>query len=94
MALLIVAVLLGIAGRTLIPYLEMLRDNPGTKFDRQFIVPPIISLVIGVLVSPLVFSALPPEAVANISLQGLAATFTAAWGLTDIVRSGQKVVVK
>lgn len=92
MAGIIIAVLLGITGRTVVPYLEALRDKPDTKWERKFWLPPAVSLLIGVIIAPLVFAAMPPESISNVTWQGLAAAFTAAWGLTDIVRSGQKVV--
>jgi hypothetical protein len=90
----IIAVLLGIAGRTIVPYLETLRDNPGMKFDRSFAIPPIVSLVIGLIISPLVLSVIPPEQLQAVTLPGVAAVFASAWGMTDIVRSGQKFVSK
>lgn len=90
----VIAVLLGIAGRTLIPYLEELRANPETKWERKFLIPPMISLVIGLLVSPLVLASIPPDQLNATTLPGLAAVFASAWGLTDIARSGQKLVSK
>ena len=92
MAGVIIAVLFGIAGRTVIPYLEALRDNPDTQFDRKFIVPPLVSLIIGLIMSPLVLSAIPAETLNDVTVTGLAGIFAAAWGLTDIARSGQKFV--
>lgn len=94
MAGIVIAVLLGIAGRTVVPYLEALRDNPETTFDRKFIVPPIVSLVIGLIISPLVLSVIPPEQLQAVTLPGMAAVFASAWGMTDIVRSGQKLMTK
>lgn len=90
----VVAVLLGIAGRTVVPYLEALRDNPETQFERKFWVPPIVSLVIGLIISPLVLSVIPPDQLTAVTLPGLAGVFASAWGMTDIVRSGQKFVAK
>lgn len=90
----VIAVLLGIAGRTVIPYLEALRDNPETQFDRKFLIPPLVSLLIGLIMSPLVLSAIPPETLNQVGVTGLAGIFAAAWGLTDIARSGQKLVSK
>ncbi len=94
MAGVIIAVLLGISGRTIVPYLESLRDNPETKFDRKFLVPPVVSLAIGLIMSPLVLSAIPAETLNQVGVTGLAGIFAAAWGLTDIARSGQKLVSK
>lgn len=89
----IVVVLLGIVGRTIVPYLETLRANPEMPFDKKFLVPAIVSVVIALITSPLVFASIPPEQLqAGISLPGLALLFAAAWGLTDVARSGQKLV--
>ena len=93
MAGVIVAVLLGIAGRTVVPYLEAVRDNPETKFDRKFLIPPVVSLLI-LIMSPLILSSIPAEQLQVVTVQGLAGLFAAAWGLTDIARSGQKFVSK
>lgn len=94
MAGVIIAVLLGIAGRTIVPYLEAWRDKPETPFDKKFLVPPAVSLLIGLIMSPLVLSAIPAEILNQIGVTGLAGIFAAAWGLTDIARSGQKMVSK
>lgn len=94
MAGIVIAVLLGIAGRTVVPYLEALRDNPDTTFDRRFLIPPVVSLVIGLIISPLVLSVIPPDQLTVVTLPGLAGVFASAWGMTDIVRSGQKFVSK
>jgi hypothetical protein len=94
MAGVIIAVLLGIAGRTVVPYLETLREKPDTKFDRAFLIPPVVSLVIGLIISPLVLSVIPPEQLQVATLPGMAAVFASAWGMTDIVRSGQKLITK
>ena len=94
MAGVIVAVLLGIAGRTVVPYLEAVRDNPETKFDRKFLIPPVLSLLTGLIMSPVILSSIPAEQLQVVTIQGLAGLFAAAWGLTDIARSGQKFVSK
>ena len=79
--------------RTLVPYLETLRDNPETSFDRKFLVPPAVSCVIALITLPLALSALPKELMesATLSASGLVAVFLAVWGATDVVRSGRKV---
>ena len=75
------------------PYLETLRDNPETSFDRKFLVPPVVSCVIALITLPLALSALPKELVESpvLTTCGLVAVFLAVWGATDVVRSGQKV---
>src|SRR5512136_1070417 len=82
---------LGALARTLVPYLETLRDNPETPFDRKFLVPPVVSCVIALITLPLALSALPKELMesATLSTSGLVAVFLAVWGATDVVRSGQ-----
>lgn len=93
MGLVIVAVLLGIVARTVIPFLQVLKDNPQTQFDRAFLVPAIVTLVIALLTSPLVFAALPPEQLnqETPTFAGLVLLFVAAWGTTDVIRQGQKL---
>jgi hypothetical protein len=94
MGLVIGAVLLGILARTLIPFLQTLKANPETQFDRKFVLPAIVTLIIALLTSPLVFAALPqaqlndPEP----TFASLVLLFVAAWGTTDVIREGQKLI--
>lgn len=81
---------LGAIARTVIPYLEMLRDKPGTPFDRKFLVPVIISCAIAVLMLPLTFGSLPEALLDQMTLSIIGVLFVAGWGITDIVRAGQK----
>lgn len=94
MVIVIIAVLLGIIARTVIPYLQTLREAPDTKFDRAFLVPAIVTLVITLLTSPLVFAALPQDQLNNPAPTFADATllFVSAWGMTDVVREGQKFI--
>lgn len=87
----IIAVLLGIVGRTVIPYLEELRQNPDTTFDKKFLVPAVVSVVIALITAPLVLAAIPPDQLEVTTLSGFAVLFVAAWGLTDVARAGQKL---
>lgn len=93
MAGVIVAVLAGILARTVLPFLQTLRDNPEAKFDRKFLVPAIVALVIALVTSPLVFAALPQDQLMNATptFSDLVLLFVAAWGTTDVVREGQKL---
>jgi hypothetical protein len=93
MGLVILAVLLGILARTVIPFLQVLKDAPKTKFDRAFLVPAIVTLLIALLTSPLVFVALPQDQLnnPNPTFASLALLFVAAWGTTDVIRQGQKL---
>ena len=90
----IVAALAGVVARTLLPFLVTLRDNPNTPFDRAFLVPPLVSTLIAVFGLPLVLNALPPEVLnaTEQSLQLFTTVFVAAWGASDIVREGQKLL--
>lgn len=94
MVLVIMAVLLGIAARTILPFLLTLRDNPGTKFDRAFLVPAVVAILIALITSPLVFAAIPQDQLNNPApvFSDLVLLFVAAWGTTDVVREGQKLL--
>lgn len=54
------ACLLGILSRIFFPYLILLRDNPETSFDRKYLVPAIISVLINLLAAPLILNQLAP----------------------------------
>lgn len=86
--------LLGALGRTLVPYLQILRDNPETPFDRKFLLPPLVSCVIALITLPLALSAVPKDLLelSTLSISGLVAVFLAVWGATDVIRSGQKLL--
>jgi Flp pilus assembly pilin Flp len=88
----IVAVLLGILARTLLPFLQTLKANPETKFDRKFLLPAGIALLISIITAPFVFLAIPPDQIGNLTpnFQSLLILFAAAWGVTDGAREGQK----
>lgn len=96
MAIVILAVLLGILARTVIPYLQTLRDNPDTQFDRKFLIPAVVTILIALLSSPLVFAALPQDQLNNPSptFTDAILLFVAAWGMTDVARAGQKLFSK
>lgn len=83
--------LLGIMARIIVPYLQTLKANPQTKFDRAFILPAVVSVLIGLLTTPLVLAVLPPSAWESVTIQGLLGVFGLAWGATDISRQIQKV---
>lgn len=93
MAIVIIAVLFGIVARTVIPYLQTLKENPETKFDRAFLIPAVVTLIIAILSSPLVFAALPQDQLNNPSptFTDAMLLFVAAWGMTDVARAGQKL---
>ena len=76
--MLVVAVL-GALARTLVPYLEQLRDNPDTQFDRKFLLLPLVSCIIALITLPLALSAMPKELleVPAVTSSGLIAVFLA-----------------
>lgn len=76
---------LGIVSRTIIPYLVVLKDNPGTKFDAKFLLPVAIGIILNLLVAPFVFGAIPTGA-------DWIAAYIVGWGATDISREALKVV--
>lgn len=76
---LVLACVVGITGRTLIPYLQMLRDAPDTKFDRKFLVPVAVSVLVNIFLVPFVLSTLPEGA-------NWIAAYLAGWGVTDQAR--------
>jgi len=80
-----IACALGVLARTLAPYLLTLKDKPDTKFDRKFLVPVIISVVINFFVAPFVFAQLPAGAT-------WIGAFTFGWGATDVSRDAIKLV--
>ena len=76
---------LGIVSRTLVPYLLVLKDVPGTAFDRKFLLPALIGILINLLVAPFVFHAIPGGA-------DWIVAYIIGWGATDISRDALKVV--
>ena len=50
--------------RVVLPYLQQIQENPGVKFDRQFLVPPLVVCVIAIVV--IVILALLGPSIANI----------------------------
>ncbi len=83
--LLYVVCALGIISRTILPYLVALRDAPETKFDRKFLLPPLIGILINLLVAPFVFKTIPGSA-------DWIVAYIVGWGSTDISREALKFV--
>jgi len=90
----VIAVSLGLVGRTLLPYLQVLKDNPETQFDRKFLVPAAVSCVVALFTLPIVLTALPQGllSVTALDVLTLATAFVAGWGVTDIARETQKLI--
>ena len=93
-ATVVISAALGMTARVLVPYLVALRENPETKFDRKYIVPPLVSVLIGLITLPLVLGTLPAEVMdpESINLSVILLAFTAAWGTSDVIRQAQKLV--
>jgi len=85
LALLSLFVAVGIAARVLVPYLQALREHPETKFDKKYLVPIVISLVLNVMLVPTIVKTLP---VGTDYLLG----FLAGWATTDVSREGTKLL--
>ncbi|HLF28202.1 MAG TPA: hypothetical protein VJG32_17875 [Anaerolineae bacterium] len=96
MAIVIGFIVFGAVARTVLPFLQMLRDNPGTPFDRRFLVPLAVSVVITLIGIPLLFQGIPDELLnlESPTLTQLGALFLIGWGGTDLLREGQKLVTK
>jgi hypothetical protein len=77
--------LLGIICRTHVPYLLTLCDNPNTPFDRKFLIPAVISVIVNLLIAPFVFQTLPAGA-------DWIAAYIVGCGATDISRDALKFV--
>lgn len=88
--LVIVMALLGTAGRTIVPFLQVLQANPETKFDRKFTIPAVVAAILSVIGLPLILSGLPDSAWLASDVRGFVLVFVAAWGLTDMARATQK----
>lgn len=82
--------LLGVLGRTLVPYLQMLRDNPDTPFDRRFLLPAAASALLAIIGLPLILAGLPDSAWLATDVKAFVLVFVGAWGLTDMARAVQK----
>lgn len=79
-----IACLLGIAARTIVPYLMELKDNPEMQFDRKFLVPAIVAVIINLLAAPFVLQQLPGGT-------NWIAAFIFGWGMNDISRDAIKL---
>jgi hydrogenase-4 membrane subunit HyfE len=80
--------------RVVVPYLQTLRESPETKFDRKFVVPAVVSVIIALILSPFVFAALPADQVAApLTLQGFAVLFVAAGAVFQSMALALKAAV-
>jgi len=89
----IVAVVVGIVGRAVFPYLEKLREAADTeekvKFEAKYLVAPIVNAVAALFYLPFAMEALPNEA--NSVWAVLA--FVLSWQVPDKLRLVQKVLM-
>jgi len=95
MIAILVCVVSGTVARVLIPFLHEWRANPDVKFDKKFVVPPILAIVMTLIGVPLLLPSIPPElaSATALSLSQIGALFLIGWGGTDLLREGQKLVI-
>lgn len=86
----VVMALLGVLGRTLVPYFQMLKDKPDTPFDRHFLLPAAVSALMAIIGLPLILAGLPDSAWLATDVKAFVLVFVGAWGLTDMARAAQK----
>lgn len=86
----------GVVARTLIPFLQEIRDNPGTTFEWRFLIPPVTAILIALLGLPLLLANVPPELLnaEQLTLSNAVALFIIGWGGTDLAREGQKFFIR
>ena len=88
----VVAVVAGIVGRAVFPYLEKLRETADeggeVKFEVKYLVAPVLSAVAALFYLPFAMEALPQEA--NSVWTVLA--FVLSWQVPDKLRLVQKVL--
>lgn len=75
----------GIVSRTLVPYLVIIQQEPHTKFDRAFLLPALIAVVLGIMAAPLLFGSVTGS-------ETYVSAYVLGWGGTDIIREGLKVL--
>lgn len=80
-----VAVIVGILARTLVPFLVIVQQQPDTKFDKKFLLPAGIALLLSFLASPLLLGTVTGS-------ETYIAAYVLGWGGTDLIREGLKVV--
>lgn len=81
-------VIAGVSARTVLPYLQTLKENPETKFDKAFLVPAVASLVISLLAVPFVLPSVP----ANSEWWTVyCIAFTGSYAVNDLLRTAQKL---
>ncbi len=84
----VIGIVVGIIFRTFVPYLNVLKQNPETKFDKKFILPPIVSLIASI---PLAIALLPQVSSSSGNfIQDFVASFTLSYTAQDITREVQK----
>ena len=78
----------GILFRTFVPYLNVIREDPNTKFDKKFLIPPLVSLITSI---PLAIALLPQVSSSSGNfVQDFVSAFTVSYTAQDITREVQK----
>jgi len=83
--LLIVA---GVFARTLLPYLMMLIENHNQPFDKKFLIPAGVSLVVSLILVPFIMPSIDTS-LPWFSIYSTA--FTSSYILNDLARMAQKL---
>lgn len=78
-------VILGIAGRAILPALIALLENPSMPLDKKFLLSPVLFFFIGLVLLPFFGNKIDP------ALSWYAA-WAIGWAVTDMLRDVQKVI--
>jgi hypothetical protein len=73
------AVLIGVIGRTIVPFLVVKAQHPELPFDKKYYVPALISIVLNVLAAPAWFSNVGADTSPVVA-------YLIGWGATDFAR--------
>lgn len=89
----IVAVILGIVGRAVLPYLEKAKEAAEAgelvKFELKYLIAPVLTAVVAIYTVPFALEALPEDANSWYSILA----FVLSWEIPDKLRLIQKVLV-
>jgi hypothetical protein len=89
--LIIALVLLGALARTILPYLQVLRECPDTPFDRKYWVPLIASVLTTLITIPLAIATIPPnQFISELTISSGVIFFLAGYGFNSVARDVQK----
>lgn len=89
--LIIILVLFGAIARTILPYLQVLRECPDTPFDRKYFVPLIASVLTTLITIPLALATIPPnQFISDLTISSGVIFFLAGYGFNSVARDVQK----